>query len=152
MPPGLFGSYNFRADGLFDECLAVRTPRFEGQYCTAAFLLETVDPSEIIPAENNYQLGRRNPLAFIQLLGLLSGSDRVDPKVIGADPNTYMRPSVSFCLPSSCSADDLGKAVAQLIGGYVIANSSIVTLTDELYCFKENSDPKPLDGVDITFM
>lgn len=152
MPPGLYGSANFHADGLFDECLAIRAPNFDGQYCTVAFWLETVDPSEIIPAQKEYLLGRRNPLAIFQLLGLLSGSDRVEPKLAGADPTTYILPSISFCLPSSCSAADLGQAVAQLFGGYIVANNSLVTITDEQYCFKENKNPVQLDGADIAVM
>jgi hypothetical protein len=80
------------------------------------------------------------------------GTDRVDPKLSVADAYSHLLPSVSFCLPSSCSAEDLGQAVAELIGSYVIANKSIVTITDEQYCFKESNSPPALDGATITVM
>ncbi|XP_046461507.1 nose resistant to fluoxetine protein 6-like [Daphnia pulex] len=151
LPPGLFGSRNIHADGLFDECLAVRAPGFDGQYCSVYFQPVAVDQSEILPPRsfNENHEGRRNFVTIFQLLGLL-GSDRVEPKVSVADASTYIYPSTTFCLPSSCSAADLGQAVAELIGSYVIANYSIVTVTDEQYCFKENNDPPTFDGATIT--
>ena len=154
LPPGLFGSYNIHADGLFDECLAVRAPGFDGQYCSVFFKPTAVDQSEILPpAENNdIHEGRRNFITLFQILDRILGSDRIEPKVSVADSNTYLYPSTTFCLPSSCSAADLGQAVAELIGSYVIANNSLVTVTDELYCFKANEDPPTFDGVTITVM
>jgi hypothetical protein len=153
LPPGLFGSRNIHADGLFDECLAVRAPGFDGQYCSVYFQPVAVDQSEILPPRsfNENHEGRRNFVTIFQLLGFL-GSDRVEPKVSVADASTYIYPSTTFCLPSSCSAADLGQAVAELIGSYVIANYSLVTVTDEQYCFKENSDPPTFDGATITVM
>lgn len=151
MPPGLFGSYNLHADGLFDECQAVRAPGFDGQYCTVFFSAAPVDPSEIIPTEN-HQLSRTNYITIFELLGLVSGLDRVEPKVSEGGFYSYILPSINFCVPSSCSAEDLGRAVAELVGGFVIANNSIVTVTNEQYCFKESNQPKPLDGPDIAVM
>ena len=155
LPPGLFGSNNIHADGLFDECLAVRAPGFNGQYCGVFFQPVAVDQSEILsPSEsvdNENQDERSNFITVFQLLGFL-GPDRVQPKVSVADAYTYTLPSVSFCLPSSCSASDLGQAVAELIGSYVIANYSLVTVTDEQYCFEESYDPPIFDGLEITVM
>jgi hypothetical protein len=154
LPPGLFGSYNIHADGLFDECLVVRAPGFDGQYCSVFLQPVAVDQSEILPpseSTSNEDQERINFITIFQLLGLL-GPDRVEPKVSTADAYTYTLPSISFCLPSSCSAADLGQAVAELIGSYVIANSSIVTVTDEQYCFKESYDPPNIDGPGITVM
>lgn len=154
LPPGLFGSDNIHADGLFDECLAVRAPGFNGQYCSVFFKPIPVDQSEILSSSesfNDNNEGRSNFITIFQLLGF-RGSYRVEPKLSVADPYTYILPSVSFCLPSSCSATDLGQAVAELIGSYVIANYSIVTITDEQYCFKANDDPPTFDGATITVM
>ncbi len=78
------------------------------------------DQSEILPPgsfSDNHEEQRGNLITIFQLLGLL-GPDRVDPKVSVADANTYLLPSTTFCLPSSCSAADLGQAVAELIGTY----------------------------------
>ena len=154
LPPGLFGSNNIHADGLFDECLAVRAPGFDGQYCSVFFKPTAVDQSEILPpAEtNDIHEGQRNFITLFQILGRILVSDRIEPKVSVADSNTYLYPSTTFCLPSSCSAADLGQAVAELIGSYVIANNSLVTVTDEQYCFKANEDPPTFDGVTITVM
>jgi hypothetical protein len=152
LPPGLFGTNNIHADGLFDECLAVRAPGFDGQYCIVAFKPTAVDPSEILHTGSfSDEAQRANLITIFQLLGLL-GPDRVDPKVSVADANTYILPSTTFCLPSSCSAADLGQAVAELIGSYVIANYSLVTVTDEQYCFKESNKPSTFDGATITVM
>lgn len=152
LPPGLFGSFNVQADGLFDECQAVQAPRFNGQYCKVFFKTAPVDQSELLPPESQTeeQNERSNYITLFQILGTFFGSDRVEPKLSGANSYTYLLPSISFCLPSSCSANDLGHAVAELVGIYVIANQSIVTVTDEQYCFKENNDPPPFDGATIT--
>lgn len=153
MPPGLFGSYNLKADGLFDECQDVQAPHFQGQYCTVAFNLAPVDPSEILPApKDEIDERARNPLALYNLLGLLSGSQRVEPKLVHAEPDTYGKPSISFCIPSSCSAQDLGQAIAEIIGSYVISNQSLVTIADEQYCFKRADDSPSLDAIEITVM
>uniref|UniRef100_A0A0P5TA70 Nose resistant to fluoxetine protein n=1 Tax=Daphnia magna TaxID=35525 RepID=A0A0P5TA70_9CRUS len=148
LPPGLFGSNNIHADGLFDECLAVRAPGFDGQYCSVSFMPQAVDESEILPPTEVNE--KSNFITIFQILGNLLGTDRIKPKRAVADPNTYIYPSTTFCLPSSCSAADLGQAVAELIGSYVIANISLVTVTDEQFCFKESNDPPPFDGVTIT--
>lgn len=152
LPPGLFGALNFQADGLFDECKAVRAPVFNGQYCKVFFKNAPVNQTDIIsrisPDEEYDE--RSNFITIFQILGQLLGSDRVEPKMSGVGPYTFVLPSISFCLPSSCSADDLGKAVAQLVGSYVIANNSIVTLTDEQYCFKDTDEKRILDGPDVT--
>jgi hypothetical protein len=125
------GTENIQADGLFDECLAVRAPEFDGQYCTVFFTSAVVNQSEILP-------------------------DRIEPKVAEADAKIgnypSIHPSTAFCLPSSCNAADLGQAVAELAGSYVIANHSIVTITDERYCFKANSVPPSFDSVTIIVM
>ena len=154
LPPGLFGAGNLHADGLFDECLAVRAPNFDGQYCSVFFMPTPVSESEIIEPTSGAE-ERSNFITIFQLFGLLgqiAGSGRVEPKVANADPSSSIYPSISFCLPSSCSAADLGQAVAELVGSYIIANHSIVTITDEQYCFKENVDPPKFDGPDITVM
>ncbi len=166
LPPGMFvdGTDNVQADGLFDECLAVRAPEFDGQYCSIFFTSAAVNQSEILPPdESSLHLQSHEDRALIenfvtifQLLGLLLGSDRIEPKVALADAKIgnypSINPSTAFCLPSSCSAADLGQAVAERVGSYVIANQSIVTIADERYCFKENSVSPSFDSVTIIVM
>jgi hypothetical protein len=157
------GTANIQADGLFDECLAVRAPEFDGQYCTVFFTSAVVNQSEILPPDKSslhlQSHGERalidNFVTVFQLLGLLV-SDRIEPKVAEADAKIgnypSIHPSTAFCLPSSCSAADLGQAVAELAGSYVIANHSIVTIADERYCFKANSVSPSFDSVTIIVM
>jgi hypothetical protein len=157
MPPGLIGVHNYHADGLFDECLAVRAPGFDGQYCSIFFKLSVVNESEILPPESPSLHQERssiinNFVSLFQILGIVLGSDRVKPKVSAAESNSALYPGTTFCLPSSCSAADLGQAVAELIGSYVIANHSIVTVADELFCFKEKIVQPPFDSVTIIVM
>ena len=161
VPVGLYGSGNLHADGLFDECLAIRAPNFGGQYCTVYFNAAPVNESEILLSEwssridynEDVEVRSANLVTILQFLGFLSpNAGRVEPKVATANAISYVFPSISFCLPSSCSAEDLGQAVAELIGSYIIANYSIVSITDEQYCFKENKNPPSFDGPDITVM
>lgn len=153
LPLGLFGAGNLHADGLFDECLAIRTPlQFYGQYCTVFFKAALVD-EELLETPSQMESRSSNLLTLLKLLGMLippSGS--VVPKLAEADVITYAFPSISFCLPSSCSAQDLGQSVAELVGSYAIGNYSIVTVSDEHYCFRDDKEPISYDGPDITVM
>ena len=49
---------------------------------------------------------------------------------------SFRMPSVSFCIPSTCSASDLRSAVAQRVGYRVVngINHTIVTISSEEYC------------------
>jgi hypothetical protein len=154
LPMGLFARGNIHADGLYDECLAVRAPNFSGKYCNVYFVPTIVNPSEIIkPADNENDDQRANLIGIFQLLGVVLTSGRTEPKFTNADSYTSSFPSISLCLPSSCSSSDLGEAVAQLIGGYVFGgNVSIVTVTDDYYCFVDNPPPPTFDGPDIAVM
>ena len=154
-PAGIVGSGNYHAEGLFDECLSIRaSDRFRGQYCTVSLKPAPVQQSEIInedsPIPTEY-----SPILDVlrRLFGPSIGTVRVEPKTSGADALNYVLPSFPLCLPSSCSASDLGQSVAQLIGSYVIANQSIVTITDENYCFTQDDQDSPsFDGADIAVM
>jgi hypothetical protein len=102
--------------GLFDECLSVQPDGvpFQGQYCTVFFGLK---PQE---KENS----QRD----------LNDSEKEE---INENMSNFQKPSVGFCLPSTCSSSDLRSAVAQLVGHRVIKekNFSIVAISDEKYCF-----------------
>lgn len=151
LPIGIFGSGNFHADGLFDECLAIRPPEapYDGQYCTVFFRPEriTTEP-EVLPSIDERDI---NLVTLFQLLGL-SATGQVEPKVSEADALSYAFPSISFCLPASCSAADLGYSIADLVGSFSIGNYSIVTVADERYCFKADKEPIKYDAPEITVM
>jgi len=154
LPLGFFGkSGNLHSDGLFDECLAIRPPEesnFRGQYCSVFLSLAPVDESEIMPV----QQGKASMVTIFQLINKLIGGSagHVEPKVANATAITFSYSSTAFCLPSSCTAGDLGQAVSQLVGTNLIGNYSIVTTTDENYCFTDNPDPPSFDGPDIAVM
>ena len=105
------GSGNIHHEsGLFDECLSIQSNDmpFRGQYCTVFFDLK--------PTKNS-----------------ISESKEAEPD----DTMTSFRmPSVSFCIPSTCSASDLRSAVAQRVGYRVVngINHTIVTISSEEYC------------------
>uniref|UniRef100_A0A0P5Y8E9 Nose resistant to fluoxetine protein n=1 Tax=Daphnia magna TaxID=35525 RepID=A0A0P5Y8E9_9CRUS len=101
--------------GLFDGCLSVQSDgvSFKGQYCTVFFGLKPV-------AEEERSL-----------------DDIPDADV----ENVYhdQKPSVGFCLPSTCTASDLRSAVAQQVGHRVGKgkNFSIVAISSEDNCYTE---------------
>ena len=162
LPLGFWGAGNLKADGLFDECLAIRGPEeagFVGQYCTVSLWVVPLDPSEIQSTENQQSdsiaiNSRANLATLFQLINKILGGPpgTVEPKVSNATSLTSSLPSVAFCLPSSCSAADLGQAIGQLVGTSPIGNYSIVTYADEGYCFTEESKRPSFDGWDIFVM
>lgn len=164
MPEGFYVLSNSDAPGLFDECLGVRTPfNYTGKYCTAYFRREPVDPSELqntTSSKHSAPTSRTNWLYFYQLLNLLTqGPMLVEPKERDTDLYSTYDPSAGFCIPSSCSAEDFRKSVAQLVGAQALGDetngySSIVSMADETECFTldEVNAPPDLDGPDITVL
>jgi len=158
LPAGIIKNGNYHAEGLFDECLSIRSvpERFNGKYCTLFFKGEFTDPSEMIYS-NEYAKQSKSSSNLVantlnQLLGWSIDDDvRVKPKISGANIWTlyFNYPSLSLCLPSSCSASDLGVSVANIIGSYVISNQSIVTISDESFCFSDDGDSQSFDGPEI---
>lgn len=110
------GSGNIHHEsGLFDECLAIQSPEipFRGQYCSVFFDLKPINDSNL--ASN---LKEEEPNENI---------------------SSFKLSSVSFCIPSSCSASDLRSAVAQQVGYRSIdgIKQTIVTISSEDYCNTE---------------
>ncbi|XP_046631188.1 nose resistant to fluoxetine protein 6-like isoform X2 [Daphnia pulicaria] len=130
--------------GLFDECLSVQSDGipFQGQYCTVFFGLKLIDQingnqSYIsnTPREEEHN-GRVEHLEHLYF---------------------YQRPSVGFCLPSTCSACDLTSAVSQHVGHRTIkgTNYSIVAIANENHCYtqeKINISRTTFDNVTIAVM
>ena len=170
LPTGILENGNYHAEGLFDECLSVHSvpERVKGQYCTLYFNLEPTDQSEMIYDEfessSPGDLTIGSPLSSTKLmantLSELFGLSVVDnhvtvrPKISGASmrPFYFNYPSMSLCLPSSCSASDLAESVGNLIGQFNINNQSIVTISDESFCFSDDRDQPAYDGPDVAVM
>ncbi len=157
LPAGIIGNENYHAEGLFDECQAVRSvpDRFGGQYCTVFFKTTPIDPLEIVDADEpaDAALYHEELGTLRRLLGssVMDNAVRVKPKLLDNDPWVLYHnyPSMSLCLPSSCSASDLGQSVANLIGQFAIDHQSIVTISDEQFCFAQDRHPRSFDGLDI---
>lgn len=160
LPFGIIENENYHAEGLFDECLTIHSvpKRVRGQYCTVFFKTYTVDPSDIeyLPAVKALP---SSITAITNTLMELFGSSiannmTVKPKVSRANIWTlyYNYPSMSLCLPSSCSASDLGESMANLIGKFIISNQSIVTISDDSFCFSDDHVQSSFDGPDIAVM
>lgn len=156
-------SGHYHANGLFDQCLAVRSVpyRFRGKYCTVFFKLVPIDSADIervVLLENNQdenQPAKSSELYSIwYILRRIFGSSvrfdarLIQPQVSSPDLDAVFEnyPSFSLCLPSSCSASDLRSSVADLIGRFIIGNHSIVTLTDEKVCATDDGVRPPIDG------
>jgi uncharacterized protein (DUF39 family) len=65
-------------------------------------------------------------------------------------------PSVGFCLPSTCTADDLNSAVTKLLGSRVIKgrNFSVVALANENDCYTEKKvqASSKFDNITVTIL
>lgn len=163
-PSGLIGEANLHSEGLFDECLAIRGPEnaFSGQYCTVFFTPEPIDATSIIDDFGNQSESATHSVIsyLIDAVGIqetlhVDLTRRLrEPKI--SKPDSFLSglsPSISLCLPSSCSTDDLARSLARMIGTVIVANQSLVTLADERLCIKDtSSDPLPFDGPDIAVM
>lgn len=125
--------------GLFDLCLSVESPLFQGQYCSAFFKVESM---EVIDNSS------------------ISTSKGVQEQ--DGDSKTYRFPRVGFCIPSSCNPTDFRSSVAQLITQNMVHHDSlgnqsklaVTIITDGNYCYtkkKIDSDPK-FDGPNIAVM
>ena len=161
----LFKSPIGYAYGQFDECLEVRAPSFQGQYCSVFYTpivqkINETDPAE--PLKETLTPLNSQWIDFYNLLNFLwglRGRKNITPAVreggLNYIPLGYPQ-GMGFCIPSSCSAEDLGNAVGQLIGtsGYINngTQESIATLYNEKYCFTDTKDPPQFDGVDIAVL
>ena len=162
-------SYNSHARGLFDECIEARASwnntEFRGQYCTVFFRMEKMLPEEL--EENNPATDENKRNNWKSILRFLpwayDGPILKEPKARDVDYYSRYLPSMDYCIPSSCSAEDFRSSIAQLVGSRTIGNStydgvmyynSKVTLTDERYCYtQEKIEAAPnFDGPDIAFM
>ena len=152
---------NKRAFGLFDECLDIRAENtrtvtsFRGRYCTVYFR-----PTKAVLASNDNSFKSTSNATddWINIMdqwNVLKTATAV-PQV--GDSNYYdyvVSPSKAFCLPSSCKAEDLRQAVAEVVGYFAIAEPSnetfvsVITATDTNQCYSNSDAPPEYDTVDI---
>ena len=161
LPQGLHGDgfRNRHSYGLFDECLSIRSAddgdktAFRGKYCTVYFrpvpaVLEKVGGLQQQPA--------RDAKTFIEMIEQW-GVFKVEMAVAQLADTEYTDSVVSrssgYCLPSSCTAQDVRQAVADLIGVFAVADRlrngtfvSVETATGENQCYAHTDEPVRLDG------
>ena len=89
------GTGNVRHEmGLFDECLAaVGSPSFEAKYCTVFF--DYSNQTMLVSNSGGQSITKQGRLV--------------------ENMSNFVKPSIAFCIPSSCTADDLRSAVANRI-------------------------------------
>ena len=160
------GSYHAR--GLFDECIEAKASwnntEFSGQYCTVFFRTEKVLPEELDETNPATENKRNSWMSIFQFLPwVYNGPILKEPKARDTDYYSRQLLSMDYCIPSSCSAEDFRSSIAQLIGSKTIDNitydgviyyNSMVTLTDERYCYTQEKTEAAsnLDGLDIAVM
>lgn len=151
----------FHANGLFDECLAVRAPnnQFAGQYCTLFFKLVSVNRSDdLIIYDDQQHMNKQDRIvtALLEMTGAnFESLTRLGkPEVSKPDFMTALLfPSISLCLPSSCSSNDVLQSMAELVGHYIVSNRSIMTITDERFCStNEGTLSSTIDGPAIVVL
>jgi len=127
------------SSGLFDECISVESPLFQGQYCSIFFKVAKLPTFQ---TSNDGNVGEKSQVKFTE--------ER------DGDGNTYSLPRVGFCIPSSCSPIDFRSSIAQLVdhnrldAGTSQTNSLISVVTDENYCYtRKKIDSQQFDALDI---
>jgi len=160
LPDGFVdGFLSGQAMGLYDECLSVRAhvseAPFQGRYCTVYFATEHVNESDVsAKSPDRHQLGD-NWITLLDFLQTLLSGERIAPKEAdGHFGLISLARGMGICIPSVCSAADVRQAIAQLVGSFPLPGekgkrSSIVTITDERYCYSDDDPVPSFDGPDI---
>jgi len=130
--------YMNNAIGVFDQCLTISVNNsgvapFRGRYCSVYFKTELVDKSWVAGAD--WRVDAKESDGYFGLISPLSKG-------------------VGLCVPSACSAGDVRHAIARLVGIFPLPGpqgntSSVVTITDDRYCYSEDDPPLEFDAVDI---
>ena len=94
--------------GLFDECIAVNTASFQAKYCTVFF----DSHQTMTPNKNN-------------------------DSVLLENMSNFVKSSVAFCIPSSCTADELRSAVAHRLATHRRL-SLLSPIASEDFCYTQN--------------
>jgi len=160
MPLGIHKSINLYAYGLFDECLAVREPslHLKGKYCNVFFKIEPLPESHTnVNLEGTLHRRKRDTtwtsiFQLIDWLGFKFGKDGKkieEPKVGKPTTGDLYSPGMGYCIPSSCSAADFGKSIAQIVEKYAFNGLYVFPVTSEQYCFSDDEDAPQFDGLTI---
>ncbi len=141
---------------------------FSGQYCSVFFTSQTIFPNETdyVESYNSEKQKRGSWIYWAQILqDLVNGPNVSQPLEMETDFNSIYLPRIDFCIPSSCSYQDLRTAVASFVGKKVIASfndtennqlyfKAVSTLSSDGYCFTKEKIKASVtfDGPDIAVM
>lgn len=125
--------------GLFDQCLAVRavteTTEFRGKYCSVYFQVKPM-----------LQATASLPAHEIRVEDVSRPTSTYDPI------RMHNAALFGFCIPSSCSAQDLRSALANQLGNNgSIPVHSILISTDDNHCHTDIKE-RPIDTASIIMM
>ena len=148
--------------GLFESCLAASSAF--AQYCTVFFQSEQVDRNEWTNINDEHRPAQLGWL-YIHELGKNATPSGAKLKQYKwkKEANFYKGgypPHIGLCLPSSCSARDVGSAVAQLMDRRpidsmeMLSPRAVIPVADENYCYtNEKLDERTaqLDSFDVVF-
>jgi len=127
--------------GLFDQCLAVRavtdTTEFRGKYCSVYFQVK--------------------PIGLLQATASLT-ADEIRVEDVPRPASTYDPIRLhnaglfGFCIPSSCSAQDLRSALANQLGtnGSTSIHSILIS-TDDNHCHTDTKE-RSMDAPSVIMM
>ena len=130
----------YHDSGLFDECLSVVIQPhllFTAKYCTVFFDLQqprsSLRPSPIDerPSSNNRSTDADDDSAKLPIIRNKKRHSSIEPV---DNMSNFVKSSVAFCIPSTCTADDLLSAVAH----HLKRLSSFTPISSEDYCYTTN--------------
>jgi hypothetical protein len=116
--------------GLFDECLAaisitspVAASFNQAKYCTVFFDSDH-QQQQMKMTNNRSESSSRRP------------SNKISQPV--ENMSNFVKPSVAFCIPSSCTADDLRSAIALRLHQRRPLTELLLPSTSEDFCYTQN--------------
>ena len=153
---------NRHSYGMFDECLGIRSEseakdngtQLTGRYCTVYFR------PTIAVTSGDQKYEEKTPDFPSDIISKFFNGTAVlsEPQMSDSEYLDYMLSrSSAFCLPSSCTPDDVRQAVADLVGRFAVAGrvngtlASILTSTDERQCYVDSVGPE-WDATDYTVL
>lgn len=133
--------------GHYDQCLAVKASRFVGKYCTAFIQ----DHSLSTNASEKPNVSLMELLRNAALFGTNTTTDlnvaEGEPKIITT--RNFHQPRLALCVPSTCSAADVGVSIAHLLRIQLEGNLSFISVaTEDSFCFT-GFDSTPFSTSDI---
>lgn len=133
--------------GHYDQCLAVEASRFVGKYCTVFIQDHSL-------STNTSGKPVSSLIELLRNVALFGAKKTTDLNVTEGEPivtttRNFQQPRLALCVPSTCSAADVGAAIAHLLRIQLEGNLSFISVaTEDSFCFAE-SKSTPFSTSDI---